>query len=462
MSLTASEVSLAAQCLNEELAGCRVGRIYELGQHQIALDMGRRGYLVLSARPRLGYVLLASGIRKPGQCPAFCGLLRKHLSGRFLDRVSQVGRDRILDLAIGRHHLVAELFGGGIYLLDAERRILGHSGRKAHGGVYEPPPQPPRPSPPPRFEPGSGFWESVNAYVAEQERLERERELRQGLLRHLRREIRRLERLTARLRADMERHGDSEEWQHKADILLASAHLVPRGADRVEVPDWYRGGEPVTLSLDPALGPAENAERFYRRARRARRAAAEAAQRLEEARGRIAELQGLLAEVEASGSLESLEALGRRLGFCREPSEARSGRPRSHERRQPYRVFRSASGLEIWVGRSARDNHELTFHHARGRDLWFHVTGRPGPHVILRLPKDRQADPEAILDAATLAVFFSTRDRSAEEEVAWTERKYVRPVKGQPGKVTYSAARHLLVQVDPTRIERILTTSPGD
>jgi predicted ribosome quality control (RQC) complex YloA/Tae2 family protein len=80
------------------------------------------------------------------------------------------------------------------------------------------------------------------------------------------------------------------------------------------------------------------------------------------------------------------------------------------------RRFTSPDGMEILVGRTARDNDELTFRVASQRDFWLHVAGTSGSHVIVRNPEGLPSLPrETVRYAATLAARHSKarlRDRS--------------------------------------------------
>jgi len=49
--------------------------------------------------------------------------------------------------------------------------------------------------------------------------------------------------------------------------------------------------------------------------------------------------------------------------------------------------MKSPSGFEIYIGKNARQNEYLSLHVLTGNDYWFHVEGKPGPHVILKVPK---------------------------------------------------------------------------
>ena len=69
------------------------------------------------------------------------------------------------------------------------------------------------------------------------------------------------------------------------------------------------------------------------------------------------------------------------------------------EKRLPYRVFHSQKGAEIRVGRSARDNDELSIRHCRGKDMWLHTADSPGSHVVLFV-RDGIEPPKDVIEAA--------------------------------------------------------------
>ena len=100
---------------------------------------------------------------------------------------------------------------------------------------------------------------------------------------------------------------------------------------------------------------------------------------------------------------------------------------------------------------------------ANGNDLWLHVGGgRPGSHVVVRLPRNKTASLETLLDAATLAVHFSKARGEPRAEVIYTFRKHVRKPTGLPaGAVVPSQTKTVTVHADPDRLRRLLD-SAGD
>lgn len=254
----------------------------------------------------------------------------------------------------------------------------------------------------------------------------------------------------------------AERDRRLGDLLKANLHAVRRGQASVTVTEWTEEGPAeVVVPLDPALGPRENMERFYRRFRRIAESAARVEARAAEVRTRLAVLVALLAEVDAAGpeALPRLEKEARRLAAG--PRPIQQARRRRDEPAPPYRAFRSLAGLPILVGRGAAENDELTRRVARGNDLWLHARGLPGAHVVVRLGK-AAPDQETLLDAAHLAAHFSDGRGAPQLEIDATRVKHVRKVKGSaPGAVTYSQEKVVLLRLEPARLARLLSEEEG-
>src|SRR5262249_10306358 len=149
------------------------------------------------------------------------------------------------------------------------------------------------------------------------------------------------------------------------------------------------------------LSPAENAQRWLRRAKRYQAASERISARRAEVGETLARAEALLSRASSAqdaGQLAAVEA---------EAPAPAAGRKSPREPRLPYRRFSSQSGAPILVGRSARDNDALTLRVGRGNDLWLHARGVQGAHVIVP-GAGESPDPRALGDAALLAAHFSS------------------------------------------------------
>jgi predicted ribosome quality control (RQC) complex YloA/Tae2 family protein len=125
-----------------------------------------------------------------------------------------------------------------------------------------------------------------------------------------------------------------------------------------------------------------------------------------------------------------------------------SGRQQS-EPTIPFRRYELGSGFELWVGRNAAQNDELTTRVSRKFDLWLHARGVGGSHAVLRPPNRTVEIPEETIQrAASIVAYYSKARGSALVPVIVAERKFVRkPRRAEPGMVIVD--RHRVVMVEP-------------
>lgn len=111
------------------------------------------------------------------------------------------------------------------------------------------------------------------------------------------------------------------------------------------------------------------------------------------------------------------------------------------------------NGYEVLVGRSARDNDELTFRIARPRDLWLHAAGHAGSHVVIRVA-DAGADvPREVVERAAAYAAWHSKARNArgKVEVHVCRAADVRKPRGVPAG-TVELRRYDVVRVYPREI----------
>jgi len=117
--------------------------------------------------------------------------------------------------------------------------------------------------------------------------------------------------------------------------------------------------------------------------------------------------------------------------------------------------FQSSSGLEILVGQDDSSNDRLTFEIAHQNDIWLHVSGVPGSHVLLRCGESgNSADKASIKEAAALAAYFSKMRNAGNTAVHYCFAKQVsKPRKAKPGSVTIRQFEK--IQARPKLLEEI-------
>jgi predicted ribosome quality control (RQC) complex YloA/Tae2 family protein len=283
-------------------------------------------------------------------------------------------------------------------------------------------------------------------------------EQKQTLSKRLRQLISRLQRRRENLSSDREVFQKDLESKEYGDILTANYPKLKKGMREIEALD-YRQDPPqsILIPLDESLDPSGNVQRYFKKYKKAKRGLEMTSQRMEEAEREIVYLESVLFEVEAAEDAEEVEAIRQVLEEERiisVPQKKKSGKEKK-EGSLPVRRFRSSDGLEILCGKHNVGNDYLLRHLAKDNDLWFHSQGVPGSHVLLKTGRG-EPKPGSILEAATIAAFYSRGRGSTRLAVDYTPVKNVRRPKGaKPGMVTYFHQRTVVVKPDTETVERM-------
>jgi predicted ribosome quality control (RQC) complex YloA/Tae2 family protein len=105
-------------------------------------------------------------------------------------------------------------------------------------------------------------------------------------------------------------------------------------------------------------------------------------------------------------------------------------------------------GWTVLAGRSEADNDRLSLKVARPGDLWFHVRGMPGSHVILQGQPGVEPDRDTVRAAAAVAAWHSKARGAGVVTVSCTEARNVRKPRGaKPG--TVEIRRESVLKVRP-------------
>ena len=265
-------------------------------------------------------------------------------------------------------------------------------------------------------------------------------------------------RRAAALERQLAAAGPPDEPRLLGQILLARKEEVPKGASAVTLPDF--DGAPREIALDPARDAVTNAEALFDEARRRERALERLPGAIATARERAAEFDAHLERLAESGPSDALWAAAGGKPVRTRAGGTRAGGP---ELRVPYTRLRSSGGLEIRVGRGARDNDDLTFRHSAPDDIWLHASQASGAHVILRWGRRNENPPRRdLLEAATAAAVHSGARHSRTAPVIWTRRKYVRkPRKSPPGTVTPDRVQTIFVEPDSDLVKAMARRTEG-
>jgi len=245
-------------------------------------------------------------------------------------------------------------------------------------------------------------------------------------------------RVESRLRSFHEQHAksaDLEKLRTWGELIYAYMWQLSPGDTELVV-------EGERIPLDPALSAKENAQELFERYRKAQKAGSQLPERIEETEQERDYLRQLRLQAEQSEGFAAIESLRQEFeDHAGERHSVGEKHPqRGKKKGQPRRVtpITDVDGNLIYIGRSGRENDQVTFDIGGPNDTWLHARGVPGSHVIVRWARPEADTEERIETAAALAAYYSGSRASGSVEVDVAKRRDVRKIKGGgPGMVTY-------------------------
>ena len=296
-------------------------------------------------------------------------------------------------------------------------------------------------------EPFSSLSDLLDTYYKDKAERDRVKQQASELIRRVENELQKNRHKLKKQEKELLATDNAEEFRQKGELLTTFLHQVPNDQDQVILDNYYTN-QPITIALDKALTPNQNAQRYFKRYQKLKEAVKYLTDLIEETKATILYLESVETVLNQAG-LEEIAEIREELiqtSFIR-----RRQREKIQKRKKPEQYLASDGKTIIYVGRNNLQNEELTFKMARKEELWFHAKDIPGSHVVI----SGNLDPsdEVKTDAAELAAYFSQGRLSNLVQVDMIEvKKLNKPTGGKPGFVTYTGQKTLRVTPDPEKI----------
>lgn len=217
-------------------------------------------------------------------------------------------------------------------------------------------------------------------------------------------------------------------------------HAVqPESFELALSPEQAGTSEVLSINLSPELSPGENLNRKFHDLRRSERAFELGTKRLASLETQLQQLKTTLEILRSPAPLNeerctALVAVGLAAQQREVPSPLTSKAGASDKPPAVGRLFRSADGALMHLGRTAKENDSIT-KAAKSNDWWFHSAGGVhGTHVIVpkRSVKGGKISEGTEREAMILALHFSTLALSRSGEVYVTTRGFLNLPKACP------------------------------
>jgi len=290
----------------------------------------------------------------------------------------------------------------------------------------------------------------VDEYYRSLSALETYNQTRERMLSESRAEVSKAE---ARLKAanDLINAGaEIERAKSHGDLILAHVQEVKPGQAQLECSNFYVDPpQPITIPLNPNLSGVQNAQFYYRQYAKARTRQRSATLAFEEANERMRRAQASLASIDSATTIDELNVLRKEssaVKAAQTPTVAQTANKRP-KAKMKLLTLTSSDGWTIYVGRNRHENDYLLSRMAQPLDVWLHILGQSGAHVLVKVSSAKHEPPLTTLkEAAQVAARFSKTAPNTKARVVYTQCKNLRKAgSSKPGVVRYENEKTLEV-----------------
>lgn len=274
------------------------------------------------------------------------------------------------------------------------------------------------------------------------------------LLKLLRKQINRLEKKVKIHLETIQGREKVDKFLLYGELISANLYQLKRGISKAEVYNYYTN-EQIVIPLNPAISPAQNASKFFKKASKMKHGASIAQAHYEKDFAELSYLRSLEFDALSAQDMQDLEEVRSELIRFGYLSLAPKEKLRRSDPLERPRRFLSQNGYTILAGRNSRQNDVLTMRIAQEEDYWFHAKNIPGSHVIL-FTQGTQPPEADMLQAAIIAASLCRVKNSGKLPIDYVQRKHIWKANGaKPGMVLYDNYRTIIAEADAELVNKL-------
>lgn len=289
----------------------------------------------------------------------------------------------------------------------------------------------------------------VESYYAKHEERARFRQLQSSLNDHLKGELEKIGTRLLHANEQLSLCANYSRYKQFGDLILTHINELKPGQEGLVCSDLESEQDTqIAVPLNPNLTASANAQVYYRQFSKARARHSAALTSQQDCLHRHEQITNLLEQIANAQLLDELEPVRDTIfGAHRLPPHEKKKDSDKHS----LLTYKSSDGLLIYAGRNRKENDLLISRLASPDDLWLHVAGQSGAHVIVKAPSKKQPIPQsALIEAAQLCARLSLKTfgvrAGTKVRVMYTQCRNVSKVAGKrPGVVYYENERTIEV-----------------
>ncbi|WP_019214655.1 Rqc2 family fibronectin-binding protein [Fenollaria massiliensis] len=276
--------------------------------------------------------------------------------------------------------------------------------------------------------------ELLDKYYYEKDQKDRIAQRSQNMRHTISANLKRAKNKLQKQKEEMLESANREAYKVYADLISSNIHKISKGLKDIKLENFYDNMNEISVPLDQKLSAVQNAQKYYKRYQKMKQREIVLEKQIENTEDEINYLELVSDAIDRTDDVKNLDEIYFEL--IKNNYIKKDKKIKNKPKKIAIHSIDYDDTSKVYYGKNNLQNEYITFKVADKNDVWMHVKGFPGSHVVIKsggYPSD-----ELLVFAAKIAAKNSKAKDSNKVDVDFTTRKNVKKhPSGKTGLVNY-------------------------
>ena len=244
---------------------------------------------------------------------------------------------------------------------------------------------------------------------------------------------------------------DMDKYKLYGELITSNLYRINNNIniDNIKLENYYNNNLLITIPLDKKISPSLNAKKYFKKYNKLKNTLNIITIQKSQIQSEISYLETIVYALENCKNIEDVNEIHEEIEEnILKKSSYKSSANKSKQKSTNILSYK-IDGFEVYVGKNNTQNDIVTFKISDKDDVWFHVQGFHGSHVILKTKGNEITDDNPIIiKCAKLAALHSKASNEKKVLVDYTLVKNLKKPKGsKPGFVVFNNHKTTIVSL---------------
>lgn len=242
---------------------------------------------------------------------------------------------------------------------------------------------------------------------------------------------------------------DMEKYKLYGELITSNLYKINNNInlESIELENYYDNNNLIKIELDKRYSPSLNAKMFFKKYNKLKSTLEIVNTQQIQINNEISYLDSIVYALEKSTDIENVYQIHEEIEENFLQKNIKNTVNKS-ETDCPKLYSTIIDGFTVYIGKNNKQNDYITFKLSDKNDLWFHVQGFHGSHILLKTNNKTIEDNDPIIyKCAKLAVIHSKASNENKVAVDYTLIKNIKKPKGaKPGFVIFNKYNTIIIE----------------